>query len=395
MPDLRPAIVQDADSGRVLMLAWMDDEAERLTREQGEAWFWSRSRERLWHKGETSGNTLAVVELRDDCDGDALLLRVRPAGPTCHTGSRVVLRARALADDRAACAGPAGRLVHRRSSSTQASARARARSARRLSRSRSPRWRESDERVVEEAADLVYHLYVLLASRGLDIAQVEDGAQQRGPDRPAGTRQRHVLGLRECRESLSVHDHVGVLPVAVRLAAPRGVALAVVAARQALRVPDHVRERDVEAARVSHSVSRRDAESWRGLPRICASLVPTCSMPIAVQLRPTVWRQIVVERHELVDRPVAIDDEVRTRPGALAELGVRRVGGERRPHRREAVRRGVVLDDHVRRGQPPGCDAVVALRVRRRLGAALRAEGDRLRDDRRLRRRDETRRDQQ
>ena len=86
-PELRPAIVQDAQTGRVLMLAWMDDEAERLTRETGEAWFWSRSRERLWRKGETSGNTLAVDELRDDCDGDALLLRVRPAGPACHTGS--------------------------------------------------------------------------------------------------------------------------------------------------------------------------------------------------------------------------------------------------------------------------------------------------------------------
>ena len=80
--------MQDSASGRVLMLAWMDAEAERLTRETGEAWFWSRSRERLWRKGETSGNTLAVDELRDDCDGDALLLRVTPAGPTCHTGER-------------------------------------------------------------------------------------------------------------------------------------------------------------------------------------------------------------------------------------------------------------------------------------------------------------------
>ena len=85
--DLRAAIVQDADSGRVLMLAWMDDEALRLTQETGEAHFYSRSRERLWRKGETSGNTLAVEELRDDCDGDALLLRVRPNGPACHTGS--------------------------------------------------------------------------------------------------------------------------------------------------------------------------------------------------------------------------------------------------------------------------------------------------------------------
>src|SRR5437016_3484667 len=86
-PELRAAIVQDADDGRVLMLAWMDDEALRLTRETGEAWFWSRSRQQLWKKGETSGNVLAVEELRDDCDGDALLVRVRPAGPACHTGS--------------------------------------------------------------------------------------------------------------------------------------------------------------------------------------------------------------------------------------------------------------------------------------------------------------------
>ena len=85
--ELRPAIVQDAETGRVLMLAWMDDEAERRTRESGEAWFWSRSRPEYWHKGATSGNTLAVEELRDDCDGDALLMRVRPAGPVCHTGS--------------------------------------------------------------------------------------------------------------------------------------------------------------------------------------------------------------------------------------------------------------------------------------------------------------------
>src|SRR6201999_4173168 len=85
--ELRAAIVQDAESGRVLMLAWMDDEALRRTRESGEAWFWSRSREEYWHKGATSGNTLAVEELRDDCDGDALLLRVVPAGPACHTGA--------------------------------------------------------------------------------------------------------------------------------------------------------------------------------------------------------------------------------------------------------------------------------------------------------------------
>ena len=86
-PELRAAIVQDAADGRVLMLGWMDAEAERLTRETGEAWFWSRSRRRLWKKGETSGHVLHVEEAREDCDGDALLVRVRRSGPACHTGS--------------------------------------------------------------------------------------------------------------------------------------------------------------------------------------------------------------------------------------------------------------------------------------------------------------------
>ncbi len=85
--ELKAAIVQDAATGRVLMLAWMDEEALRRTRESGEAWFWSRSRQEYWHKGATSGSTLAVEELREDCDGDAILLRVHPNGPACHTGA--------------------------------------------------------------------------------------------------------------------------------------------------------------------------------------------------------------------------------------------------------------------------------------------------------------------
>jgi len=71
----------------VLMLAWMNAEALRLTRETGEVHFWSRSRQALWKKGETSGNTLALVELRIDCDHDTVLVRAKPAGPTCHTGA--------------------------------------------------------------------------------------------------------------------------------------------------------------------------------------------------------------------------------------------------------------------------------------------------------------------
>jgi phosphoribosyl-ATP pyrophosphohydrolase/phosphoribosyl-AMP cyclohydrolase len=176
--ELRPAIVQDASTGRVLMLAWMDDEAERRTRETGEAWFWSRSRERLWRKGETSGNTLAVVELRDDCDGDALLMRVTPAGPACHTGSSScfapalwrTIAARALERPEGsyttelldAGVGACARKVGEEAVELTVAA-----------------LDESDERVIEEAADLVYHLYVLLAARGLDVAQVEEVLEQR------------------------------------------------------------------------------------------------------------------------------------------------------------------------------------------------------------------------
>ena len=176
--NLRPAIVQDSASGRVLMLAWMNDEAERLTRERGEAWFWSRSRERLWRKGETSGNTLAVDELRDDCDGDALLLRVTPAGPACHTGS-VSCFAPALWRTIAqrALERPAGSYTTELlDAGIGACARKVGEEAVELSVAALD---EPDERVVEEAADLVYHLYVLLAARGLDIAAVEDELARR------------------------------------------------------------------------------------------------------------------------------------------------------------------------------------------------------------------------
>lgn len=83
---LVPAIVQDAGSGQVLMMAWMNAESLARTLAIGETVFWSRSRQEYWHKGATSGNTQAVVELRVDCDGDTLLILVRPAGPACHTG---------------------------------------------------------------------------------------------------------------------------------------------------------------------------------------------------------------------------------------------------------------------------------------------------------------------
>jgi phosphoribosyl-ATP pyrophosphohydrolase/phosphoribosyl-AMP cyclohydrolase len=175
---LKPAIVQDAATGRVLMLAWQDEEAERLTRETGEAWFWSRSRQKLWRKGETSGNTLAVVELRDDCDGDAVLLRVEPAGAACHTGS-VSCFAPELwrtISERAMTRPEGSYTSELLEAGLGACARKVGEEAVELSVAALD---ESDDRVVEEAADLVYHLYVLLAARGLDVAQLDNELRRR------------------------------------------------------------------------------------------------------------------------------------------------------------------------------------------------------------------------
>ena len=85
---LIPAILQDAEDGTVLMMAWMNEESLRLTQERGEAVFWSRSRQEIWHKGATSGNVMHVSSITYDCDGDTLLLQVLPSGPACHTGAR-------------------------------------------------------------------------------------------------------------------------------------------------------------------------------------------------------------------------------------------------------------------------------------------------------------------
>ena len=85
---LIPAIVQDDATNEVLMMAWMNAESLALTQQSGETWFFSRSRQALWHKGGTSGNTQIVKEIRYDCDGDTLLIRVAPKGPACHTGAQ-------------------------------------------------------------------------------------------------------------------------------------------------------------------------------------------------------------------------------------------------------------------------------------------------------------------
>jgi phosphoribosyl-ATP pyrophosphohydrolase/phosphoribosyl-AMP cyclohydrolase len=180
--ELRAAVVQDAESGRVLMVAWMDAEAERRTRESGEAWFWSRSRREYWRKGATSGNTMAVEEIRDDCDGDALVLRVRPNGPACHTGS-VSCFAPALwrtIADRALNRPEGSYTTSLLDGGVPAVARKVGEEAVELMVAA---FSENDERVISEAADVVYHLYVLLAARGLDVAALEDELTRR--ERPA------------------------------------------------------------------------------------------------------------------------------------------------------------------------------------------------------------------
>lgn len=197
-PELVPVIAQHAHSGEVLMMGWADRTALERTLDDGRLWFWSRSRGRLWMKGETSGHELRVASLALDCDRDAVLARVRPAGPACHTGERSCFGApptlRALADvvearrASAADGGDASYTV-------------------RLLRDRNLRLKKLGEeatelalacaaaessahgggaRVAEEAADLLYHTLVACAAAGVGVdavlgrlaGRLEDGARR-------------------------------------------------------------------------------------------------------------------------------------------------------------------------------------------------------------------------
>ncbi len=179
---LVPCVIQDWRSGEVLTLAYMNAEALAATRRTGELHLWSRSRAELWHKGATSGNTQAVKAIRYDCDGDALLALVEPAGPACHTGERTCFHRGELEPQAPHEALPA---LERTIAERARSAPAGSYTARLLADApftgekvreeavevaRAAR-EESDERVAEEAADVLYHLAVLLRGRGLSIAQ--------------------------------------------------------------------------------------------------------------------------------------------------------------------------------------------------------------------------------
>jgi phosphoribosyl-AMP cyclohydrolase / phosphoribosyl-ATP pyrophosphohydrolase len=180
---LVPCVAQDASTGEVLTVAYMNAEALRLTLETREVHFYSRSRERLWRKGETSGNVMRLRRLRYDCDGDALLALVEPAGPACHTGERTCFY-RDLEGEREltpheALAGLERTVNERRAERPEGSytvelladpdrigdkVREEADEVARAAAG------ESDERVAEEAADVLYHLDVLMLSRGLPLA---------------------------------------------------------------------------------------------------------------------------------------------------------------------------------------------------------------------------------
>jgi phosphoribosyl-ATP pyrophosphohydrolase/phosphoribosyl-AMP cyclohydrolase len=193
---LVPCVVQDWRTGEVLMLAYMNREALERTLASGETHFWSRSRSELWHKGETSGNGQRLRSLRYDCDSDALLALVDPAGPACHTGERTcfyrTVGAPAVADHEA-LPRLARTLEQRRHDLPDGSYTARlllggpegigrkveeeAEEVARAARD------ESEQRLREEAADVIYHLGVLLESRGLSFS---DALQELTARMPSG-----------------------------------------------------------------------------------------------------------------------------------------------------------------------------------------------------------------
>jgi phosphoribosyl-AMP cyclohydrolase / phosphoribosyl-ATP pyrophosphohydrolase len=189
-------VVQDAGSGAVLMMAFANREAVERTLATGQAWFWSRSRQSLWKKGETSGNTLDVVEVVADCDGDALLVRARPAGPACHRGTRSCFEPNPV---RLELGWLAAVLESRRGADPETSYTARllSRGIERIAQkvgeegvetaiaavSAAARGEgEGKERrtaLVGEAADLLYHLLVLLQASGIDPEEISRELERR------------------------------------------------------------------------------------------------------------------------------------------------------------------------------------------------------------------------
>ncbi|MEN6459340.1 MAG: bifunctional phosphoribosyl-AMP cyclohydrolase/phosphoribosyl-ATP diphosphatase HisIE [Thermoguttaceae bacterium] len=189
---LLPAIVQDANTARVLMLGYMNEESLRQTQRNGRVTFFSRSKGRLWEKGESSGHTLEFVSAASDCDGDTILVRAIPHGPTCHTNEPTCFGAEELGPE---TLGELTETIRRRGSSeAEASYTKRlleggveAYGAKVLEEAeevvRAAR-EEGRQRTVEEVADVLYHLFVLLRGQGIELADVAEELRRRR--RPAG-----------------------------------------------------------------------------------------------------------------------------------------------------------------------------------------------------------------
>ena len=212
---LVPAVVQDARTKGVLTLAYMNAESLRRTLAEGETWFWSRSRAVLWHKGETSGNTQRVAEVLVDCDGDALLVSVEPAGPACHTGARSCFHRQldgslipeGLAAERQESVEQAGRapalgallsdlynLIERRRAERPAGSYTTYLFDEGLDKILKKVGEESAETIIAakngergalaaEASDLLYHLLVLLVERGVTLEEMGDELARRAGQR--------------------------------------------------------------------------------------------------------------------------------------------------------------------------------------------------------------------
>jgi phosphoribosyl-AMP cyclohydrolase / phosphoribosyl-ATP pyrophosphohydrolase len=200
---LIPAIVQDARSGEVLTLAYMNADSLQKTLATSETWFWSRSRSELWHKGATSGNTQRVIEIRQDCDSDALVILVEPAGPACHTGKRSCFY-RAIQGDVVAETvnfNSLGTVLDELYDVIESRRRERPEGSyttylfeqgldkilKKLGEEASETIiaAKNDEKgpLVSESADLLYHLIVLLVDRGVRLASIRDElVQRRAPD---------------------------------------------------------------------------------------------------------------------------------------------------------------------------------------------------------------------
>lgn len=187
---LVPCVMQDWRTGEVLTLAYMNAEALRKTQETGEIHFWSRSRNELWHKGATSGNTQKVRALRADCDRDAVVALVEPSGPACHTGERtcffngeadngapyeVLPRLERTIAARAAGAPDSSWTAKLLADPALAGAKVEEEAEEVVRAVRE----ETDERVANEAADVIYHLTVLLKTRGLTLADVQQVLDER------------------------------------------------------------------------------------------------------------------------------------------------------------------------------------------------------------------------